>query len=317
MQHPTAGRLNKIPFARLLVCLITGILLQWHLQLTLSSLFMGLVVLILIVIVYSIMPVTIKFRVRYLGGSSISLAIMITGGILTWMNDIRHDTAWIGHPYNKGSFTLATIEEPLVEKANSFKAVASVTSIIKQKEVGAVKGKLILYFKKDSSVKNLHYGSQIAFGKSIQPIRNTGNPGGFDYQQYCLFQGISHQVYLSENDFELLPLETKNWFRAFIFTCSKWTITTLQKFIAGEKEQGLAEALLIGYKNDLDKSLVQAYSNTGVVHVIAISGLHLGLIYTLLLLLTKPLKRKKQLAWLRMAIILASLWIFSILAGAQ
>jgi competence protein ComEC len=93
-------------------------------------------------------------------------------------------------------------------------------------------------------------------------------------------------------------------------------VTTLQKFIPGEKEQGLAEALLIGYKDDLDKNLVQSYTNTGVVHIIAISGMHLGLVYALLLLLTKPLRRK-QLAWLQAILILSALWLFTLLAGAQ
>ena len=79
---------------------------------------------------------------------------------------------------------------------------------------------------------------------------------------------------------------------------------------------GLAEALLIGYKDDLDKTLVQSYSNTGVVHVIAISGLHLGLIYWLLLMLFKPLQKRK-LKWLRPVFILTGLWLFSLLAGAQ
>jgi competence protein ComEC len=92
-------------------------------------------------------------------------------------------------------------------------------------------------------------------------------------------------------------------------------IKILRQFITGSKEQGFAEALLIGYKDDLDKNLVQAYSNTGVVHIIAISGLHLGLIYGLLLLLTKPLKRVRKLLWLRLVLLIGSLWLFSILAG--
>ncbi|HET6768812.1 MAG TPA: ComEC/Rec2 family competence protein, partial [Chitinophagaceae bacterium] len=93
-------------------------------------------------------------------------------------------------------------------------------------------------------------------------------------------------------------------------------LSILRTNIKGEKELGLAEALLIGYKDDLDKTLVQSYSNTGVVHVIAISGLHLGLIYWLLTWFFKPLQRRK-LKWLRPILILAGLWLFSFLAGAQ
>ncbi|TMI86483.1 MAG: ComEC/Rec2 family competence protein, partial [Bacteroidetes bacterium] len=74
---------------------------------------------------------------------------------------------------------------------------------------------------------------------------------------------------------------------------------------------------MIGYKDDLDQTLVQSYTNTGVVHIIAISGLHLGLIYWLLLRLFKPLKKRKNLRWLRIVLILVGLWLFSLLAGAQ
>lgn len=57
----------------------------------------------------------------------------------------------------------------------------------------------------------------------------------------------------------------------------------LGNHFSDKKIRGIAEALLIGYKNNLDNELVQSYSNTGVVHIIAISGLHLGLIYFVLL----------------------------------
>ena len=76
-------------------------------------------------------------------------------------------------------------------------------------------------------------------------------------------------------------------------------LNILRTNIKGDKELGLAEALLIGYKDDLDKTLVQSYTNTGVVHIIAISGLHLGLIYWLLVQLLKPLQRRKYMNWLR------------------
>jgi competence protein ComEC len=170
----------------------------------------------------------------------------------------------------------------------------------------------------------LKYGSQVAIYKPLQEIKNSGNPGGFDYKRYSLFQGITHQVYLrnsvsvgKENDFKILPGKKIRWHNQFIFSTREKVLGILRKYIKEEKELGLAEALLIGYKDDLDKTLVQSYSNTGVVHIIAISGLHLGLIYWLLLLLLKPLSKKKKIKWLRPIMIIAGLWMFSLLAGAQ
>jgi competence protein ComEC len=94
-------------------------------------------------------------------------------------------------------------------------------------------------------------------------------------------------------------------------------LSILRKYIHGPKEKGLAEALLIGYKDDLDKNLVQSYTKTGVVHVIAISGLHLGLIYWLLVRLCAPLRKRKMSRWLSPIMIIAGLWLFSFIAGAQ
>ena len=315
MPLPTAYFWNKTPFVRLLVALVAGILLQWQFQFTISILAILFGICFASVLIYFFIPVKLKYRFSYFNGLSINLLIALIGGLLVWFHDIHHNKNWIGN--NSGNENIvATIEEPLVEKTNSFKALAKINGVYSKNCYIKREGEIILYFKKDSSIKHLHYGSQIIFNKSLPEIRNAGNPGGFDYKQYNLFQGITHQANLSPNEFEILPTQNKNWFQQFIFDCRSWVVTTLQKFIHGEKEQGLAEALLIGYKDDLDKNLVQSYTNTGVVHIIAISGMHLALIYWLLLLLTKPLKRK-QLRWIRMILILSGLWLFTLLAGAQ
>ena len=178
-------------------------------------------------------------------------------------------------------------------------------------------GKIILYLGKDSSYRNLSYGSRLVINKPLQEIKNSGNPGGFDYKRYSLFHGITHQVFLTRKDYEILPELNRSRFQQFINTIRAGVLKILRKNIDGVKESGLAEALLIGYKDDLDKTLVQSYSNTGVVHVIAISGLHLGLIYWLLIQLFSPLKKYQRMKWIRPLLILAGLWLFSLLAGAQ
>lgn len=151
----------------------------------------------------------------------------------------------------------------------------------------------------------------------MQEIKNAGNPGGFDYKRYSLFHGITHQVYLEENEFELLKEKKENRFRKYLFSARQNILAILRNAIPSTKEMGLAEALLIGYKDDLDQSLVQSYTNTGVVHIIAISGLHLGLIYWLLTILLKPLQKRKRFKWLVPVLIITCLWAFSLLAGAQ
>ena len=316
MPLPTVYFWNKAPFVRLLIALMGGIALQWHLQFSFSFLIGLATMCFLLSALYFFLPVNIKYSFSNINGLLINFLIALVGGLLVWIQDIRHNNKWIGKIHIDSCYVIATIKEPLIEKINSFKALASIDKIYFNNTVNKTKGNIILYFKKDSSVRVLNYGSQILFSKPLQEIKNSGNPGSFDYKRYSLFQGITHQLNLSPNEFEILPTQNKKWFQQYIFNCRSWVISTLQKFIHGEKEQGLAEALLIGYKDHLDKNLVQSYTNTGVVHIIAISGMHLALIYGLLMFLTRPLS-KKNYRWFRILVILSALWLFTLLAGAQ
>ena len=106
-----------------------------------------------------------------------------------------------------------------------------------------------------------------------------------------------------------------NWSDNFRFSLHKKVLHALTTYIPGEKEAGMEEALLVGYKDFLEKDLVQSYSNTGVVHVIAISGMHLGLIYWLQNLLFITFKGRKKLSWVKAVCIISGLWLFALLAG--
>lgn len=315
MPATKASLWHYAPFMRLLIPLIAGVIVQWHFPFSFDGLLLTGCLLVCGIIVYFFLPDKRKFQFSSVNGLFVYLVLFIIGAVLTWTKDIRHNEKWIGHFPHKDSYFMVRLLEPLVEKENSFKALAEVKAIASGKQQQKTEGKIIVYFKKDSLLQSLNYGSQILFNKTLQPIKNSGNPGSFNYQQYCLLHGITYQVYLAKNEFAVLPQKNVSTFQSFLFKTRIAVVRILREFIKGYKERGLAEALLIGYKDDLDKNLVQSYSNTGVVHIIAISGLHLGLIYWLLLFLTRPLRKKKQLAWLRFLTIASCLWIFSLLAG--
>ncbi|MBK6937242.1 MAG: ComEC family competence protein [Chitinophagaceae bacterium] len=305
---------KKSPFIKLLLSLVAGIILQWYVQLTGSLWIIFLSIFLFASIAYAFVPLIKRMQLNILYGIIVSILFICIGGLLSWTKDIRNNKEWFAHRYNNRDAFIIKLDEQPVEKTKSIKANGVVTTVIKNEKAIPVKGKIIIYFQKDSSF-HLSYGNKILITKPLQEIKNSGNPGGFDYKRYSLFQGITHQVYLKANEYEVLKETEKDWFTDFIISTREKILIILRKNIKSEKELGLAEALLIGYKNDLEQSLVQSYTNTGVVHIIAISGLHLGLIYWLLAIILSPLKRKK-IRWLRPVLIIFCLWLFSLLAGA-
>lgn len=315
---------KKIPFLKLLIGMIAGILLQWHFQFSTITGWLLLLISSAALLCFFFIPFFNRYKLVIIPGIAGIFIFFSLGIILTQQKDTRNDKDWMGNYYNGTQALLLKIDEPLAEKTKSLKANARVLAMQQDNEWINVNGKIILYFKKELSgekeksvLQQLTYGSQLIIKKPLQEIKKAGNPGGFDYKRYSLFKGITHQLYLQPGEFVILNNKTQKDFRQFIYTIRNKVLQILRRNIKGAKELGLAEALLIGYKDDLEQSLVQSYTNTGVVHIIAISGLHLGLIYWLLTKLFNPLRRKKKIKWMVPVFIITGLWLFSFLAGAQ
>lgn len=313
---------KRAPFIKILLAFIPGIIVQVHFQAPVRTGWILLVISILASSTFLLLSFYSRYKYSFFQGLSLSAIFFCAGMIFSWQQDIRHNNSWLGKSYEEGNMVIVTLEEPLVEKARSFKADAKTIFLVKEGQAACVNGNIIVYFRKDLSAPSTTdlppgYGTQILFKKPLQQIRNAGNPGGFDYKRYCLFRGITHQVFLNNNEYKILAGKKETYLKKILFSSREKVLGILRKYIVNEKELGLAEALLIGYKNDLEQSLVQSYTNAGVVHIIAISGLHLGLIYWLLVLLFKPLRGYIRLKWLRTLLIIAGLWAFSLLAGAQ
>ncbi len=243
--------------------------------------------------------------------------LLCAGSLITWQNDTRHQPGWFGNSYHDSDYLLVRINEPLIEKAKSYKADGLVEYIIHNDSMVKCHGKILLYFAKDSNMQLLQYGDLVVINKPLQRIKNSGNPGGFNYERYAGFQQIFHNVFLKENDWIKTGTNHANAMKQFVFTARDHVLAILRKNINSNKDElGIAQALLIGYTNDLDKDLVQAYSNTGVVHIIAISGMHLGLIYILLVWIFGKIPLINRSKILQVLLILACLWLFALVTGA-
>ncbi|MDI9365589.1 MAG: ComEC/Rec2 family competence protein [Flavobacterium sp.] len=264
--------------------------------------------------VFSVFPIPIKFTYSLVSTLSIQLLFVGFGALTAYCYDGNTQFNNVVKHYQQQP-VIATVQAPLANKPKSYKALVSIDAVYKNHQWQAVSGKALLYFKKDSSAPNLQYGSQIVITKPLSLITNLGNPGGFNYKEYCSFQHIYYQAFIGNNQYQLLASTNSNPFYKWLFTVRDNVLATLRTHIRTANELAVAEALLIGYRDDLDRDLVQSYSNTGVVHVIAISGLHLGMIYGMLTLFSW-FKQYRATAILKPIVIILVLWLFTLIAGA-
>ena len=143
----------------------------------------------------------------------------------------------------------------------------------------------------------IHIGDRIALKGKIRPIRNFNNPGGFDYQRYMAFSGVYAKVYARGDRLQILAqVQTIKPLR-IIESLHKKISKHLDRSSTGEPQQ-ILKALLLGDRNQISDALRESFTRSGVAHILAISGLHIGIIASAaFLLFSKTLARFPKLLW--------------------
>ena len=309
---------KRAPFIRLVIPLIIGIVLQYNFQFSLLSILFSLLFFISAFFISKFFAISFQYKIPFLLGFVITLILISTGILITFIKDIRHVKNWYGNNLAVTNQLVIKINEPKQEKAGSYKAECLIESNIINDTAVKTTGKIFAYFTKNKNSEKLQYGDRLLINNSLHEIRNSGNPGAFDYKKYAACQQIFHTAYLKDNEWVLLKEKLVNPIRQFIYNSRNSILGILNESMKGqEQENSVAEALLIGYTNDLDKEMIQAYSNTGVIHIIAISGMHLGLIYVMLLWVLNLIPIIKKSGVTKTIIILTFLWVFAFLTGAN
>lgn len=164
-------------------------------------------------------------------------------------------------------------------------------------------------------------GDRVTFSGKIRPIRNFHNPGGFDYREYMRFAGIDGTVYVNAPTLTVLPDPgTFNWMK--IVDRARSQIALLIESVSQGDEQAVLKALLIGDKQNLSEDLTGQFSRAGLSHLLAISGLHVGIVagvaFWIATRLLSFIRFLLQKAWVRKAAAVLSIlpvMFYGLLAG--
>lgn len=202
-----------------------------------------------------------------------------------------------------------------------------ITNIHKQKENGAsvdvclpegkqpYSGHTVRLYLQGKQTQNLQPGTLIAFQSTIRGENSVGNPGDFDYATYLLTHGISGQGFVRENAWKSDTAYTESGWITTLLNVRKMLVERYADFFSGTDLEILS-ALTLGEKSFLQTDTRDLLSETGTSHILALSGLHLGILFSLLNLLF--LKRIRHRWWRIVANLLTlfALWNFVLMVGA-
>jgi competence protein ComEC len=150
---------------------------------------------------------------------------------------------------------------------------------------------------------------------NLQQIQNSGNPGEFDYKKYLNRKQIYFQCYLKSLEWKKISSDKGNPVYAFAYDARTWILSIYQSSGIKGDEFAILAALTIGVKDYLSDEIVEAYSDSGAMHVLAVSGLHVGILMAMLNMLFSFLGKRKKLRALQSIIVISFLWLFALITG--
>lgn len=206
------------------------------------------------------------------------------------------------------------IEGHLEAKKSSFKTTVVIKRIKTTDGWSSASGKVNLYVAKKTYRNNLQWGDRIVIEGAPQEVQSPGNPHEFDFKRFLTFKNTYHQHFIQGNDY-VHSGQTEKGFFYYSALARTYFSSIIKKYVSGEQEQAISLALVIGVTDGIDDELVSAYSASGAMHVLAVSGLHVGIIYWMILLLLKPLQKKRKGQWAVAVISLTILWGYSFVTG--
>lgn len=207
----------------------------------------------------------------------------------------------------------AHVIEPKYETAKTYRYLLSVDAI-KDNKWKPASGKVYLYVNKGFK-EYLELGDQLLIDGSPNVLQEPMNPGEFNYKRFLSFKNIYHQDYSTGESIVKIGSKEMNWFVLMSNTIRKWSSEKLKQAIPKEREQTIALALILGVKDGITDEIKNAYSASGAMHVLAVSGLHVGIIYAIVLLIFGRLQKRQYSRWLLGVITLCLLWLYAAVTG--
>lgn len=212
---------------------------------------------------------------------------------------------------NDSDIIIQICSDPKINNAHKYEA--EVLSINDK----SVRGKLMLYIKFSDHQSSYKKGDIIYTKARIQRLRRNSNPNVFDYKAYLENRVIYYQIYTKQASTRLLRNNAQGFVLRTIDNIRNYSLSILRKHLKKEDHYAIASAMILGVRNSISKDLYTAYSETGSVHILAVSGLHVGIITMFFVFLLDRLRLNwKYYKTIKALMLIAIVWFYTILTGS-
>ena len=302
----------KLPFIRLLLPTTAGIILQRYWTMDPNT---AIAIFLFFAISFAISEFGyFPYRSRWVRGILINASFFFLACVVWSVRSPEQQYSAYVHYLAEQSVLHAEVLETPVEKKNSYKVLVAVEQVTNGSRIQRTQGEAILYFEKCEEVLYLVPGEIVQIRAQISSNNNFINPGQFDYSKYLADKGVLRTAYVRKDEWlrtDQLPTSFLDPFRKL----RTELIDILRQGALDGPEGQIATALILGYKEDLDPELKRSFSEAGAMHVLAVSGLHVGIIFMALSFMLSWLENWPYGMIVKVILVILLIWFYALLTG--
>ncbi len=217
---------------------------------------------------------------------------------------------------HKSNYLKIRIDEEPQVKDNITRFKSEVIQQINDDHSTEASGYLLVSVANDSLSKPaFEYGDELMIPSSFMEVPEPRNPYQFDAKSWLAQQNIYQQIFLKATQVERIKKNTANPIIAYAIELRRVKVEVLRKLISNPEAFAVASTLILGYRSDLSLETLQAYSKTGTIHALSVSGMHVGIIYIVINLALSWLDRKTYGRWIKLLLIVSMIWTYALITG--
>ena len=309
--HPFTEQLRRIPFVRLAIALMAGIVWQmsaWNFEF--STLFFAIGFAIIFFALFFIPSANTYVR-QWISGAVGLACVFFIGTTIT-----QQQPKQTSLPLGEEIWLQAEIYDAPLQYPTYIKLQAKVKTYAIASDTISVNEKIILYVAADSTTKVPKVGETIYTKANLSVIPPPANPDEFNYQQFLARRKIFASSFIRQGDYMIR--DNQNFWSKLKYQPIEWQHSGLRTFAdspLGEKEYAVMVALTLGNKQFLDDEIRTSYVSVGAMHILAVSGLHVGIIMAILSFALSFLSKRRRGIILKNCLIIFFLWLYAAVVG--
>ncbi|GAB3936377.1 ComEC/Rec2 family competence protein [Mucilaginibacter myungsuensis] len=254
------------------------------------------------------------YRLPWVGGTMMHTLLLLAGTLITLNHDDRnHSNFFAKHPADQ---LLVRINSEPQLKGQFLRFTAVVDEAITPKHRRHTTGNLLVTMTVDSArARKFAYGDVLLIPAKYDIPDAPFNPAEFNYRKYLSQKNVFFQSFTDLKHVFVVDRKAGNQLVAYSLGLRQRLVGQFKKYMQDPEAIAVASTLILGYKAELDNDILQAYSKTGTIHVLSVSGAHVAIIFMMIAWLLKPLDRWRWGKYLKATLSIGLIWYYSLLTG--